>query len=86
MKKITRPEQLTKKELAHYIEDHHLYTGDYNSKNYYKYSRCREIDKLLKKTKAELLDDFTSVYEFCVDEEEERGFWLKELSGSQICW
>lgn len=86
MKKITRPEQLTKNELANYIEEHYLYTGMYNSKRYYKYSSCDEVKRLLKLTKNELLDMFNMVYDFYIDDEEDRGFWVKELSSSQICW
>lgn len=54
--------KLTKKQLAYYIESHHLYTGSYNSKNYYKYNSNEEINKLLKLTKDELLEFFYNGY------------------------
>ena len=68
MKKVTKIEQLTKRELAKLIESHHLYTGSYNSKNYYKYSSYDEIKNLMKQSKVELIDFALSGYDFVADE------------------
>lgn len=65
MKKVTKIEHLTKKELANLIESHHLYS--YNSKNYYKYSSYDEIQKLMKQSKAELIYEAMWLYTFEFD-------------------
>lgn len=85
-RRITKPEQLTKAELAELIEDHHLYTGEYDSKRYYKYSSSAEIKRLMQMSKAQLLDMFNSTYEFIIDEDEERGFCARQLTRSEIAW
>ena len=65
-------EKLDKRTLAKYIESHYLYTGEYDSKRYYKYDSDKEIAKLMKMSKNELIDMFTSAYWISDDGIEER--------------
>ena len=76
---MIKVEKLDKRTLARYIEEHHLYTGEYNSKRYYKYDSDKEIAKLMKMTKIELIDMFTSAYWITED-------GIEEKYASEIDW
>jgi hypothetical protein len=76
---MIKVEKLNKRTLARYVEEHHLYTGEYGSKRYYKYDSDKEIAKLMKMPKKDLIDMFTSAYWITEDGIEER-------TASEMLW